>query len=297
MLTDEQPYFSVIMPVYNRAELVKESIDSVLRQTFQDFELICINDGSTDNTLEVLSELEKIDQRIKVISHENKGRCQARNSGIAHAKGKWIAFLDSDDFYLDNHLETLQTLIKRFPSFSGIATELVFEDRIRDHNKCRYYRDFVVLSLDDFADTNPISLNQFCYNKASCPDLLFPEINILAAEDLLFFRMFSNRYKILKSGIITNFVNTHENRSVNLISPELFVYWNVFATNYFIDNFHVPEKIEKSMRQYVQLVISNVYLSAKKTKEGSRELLKVLKYPSTYRNVLFYKALIKLFIN
>lgn len=297
MLTDEQPYFSVIMPVYNRAELVKESIDSVLRQTFQDFELICINDGSTDNTLEVLSELEKIDPRIKVISHENKGRCQARNSGIAHAKGKWIAFLDSDDFYLDNHLETLQTLIKRFPSFSGIATELVFEDRIRDHNKCRYYRDFVVLSLDDFADTNPISLNQFCYNKASCPDLLFPEINILAAEDLLFFRMFSNRYKILKSGIITNFVNTHENRSVNLISPELFVYWNVFATNYFIDNFQVPEKIEKSMRQYVQLVISNVYLSAKKTKEGSRELLKVLKYPSTYRNVLFYKALIKLFIN
>lgn len=61
MLTDEQPYFSVIMPVYNRAELVKQSIDSVLRQTFQDFELICINDGSTDNTLEVLSELEKID--------------------------------------------------------------------------------------------------------------------------------------------------------------------------------------------------------------------------------------------
>ncbi|OQB63172.1 MAG: putative glycosyltransferase EpsJ [Bacteroidetes bacterium ADurb.Bin141] len=297
MLTDEQPYFSVIMPVYNRAELVKQSIDSVLRQTFQDFELICINDGSTDNTLEVLSELEKIDSRIKVVSHENKGRCQARNSGIAHAKGKWIAFLDSDDFYLDNHLETLQNLIKRFPSFSGITTELVFEDRIRDHNKCRYYRDFVVLSLDDFADTNPISLNQFCYNKASCPDLLFPEINILAAEDLLFFRMFSNRYKILKSGIITNFVNTHENRSVNLISPELFVYWNVFATNYFIDNFHVPEKIEKSMRQYVQLVISNVYLSAKKTKEGSRELLKVLKYPSTYRKVLFYKALIKLFIN
>ncbi|MCB8929745.1 MAG: glycosyltransferase [Bacteroidetes bacterium] len=285
------------MPVYNRAELVKQSIDSVLRQTFQDFELICINDGSTDNTLEVLSELEKIDSRIKVVSHENKGRCQARNSGIAHAKGKWIAFLDSDDFYLDNHLETLQNLIRRFPSFSGIATELVFEDRIRDHNKCRYYRDFVVLSLDDFADTNPISLNQFCYNKASCPDLLFPEINILAAEDLLFFRMFSNRYKILKSGIITNFVNTHENRSVNLISPELFVYWNVFATNYFIDNFHVPEKIEKSMRQYVQLVISNVYLSAKKTKEGSRELLKVLKYPSTYRKVLFYKALIKLFIN
>ncbi|MBE7508824.1 MAG: glycosyltransferase [Bacteroidia bacterium] len=285
------------MPVYNRAELVKETIDSVLRQTFRDFELICINDGSTDNTLEVLSELEKIDSRIKVISHENKGRCQARNSGIAHANGRWMAFLDSDDFYLDNHLETLQNLIKRFPSFSGIATELVFEDRIRDHNKCRYYRDFVVLSLDDFADTNPISLNQFCYNKASCPDLLFPEINILAAEDLLFFRMFSNRYKILKSGIITNFVNTHENRSVNLISPELFVYWNVFATNYFIDNFHVPEKIEKSMRQYVQLVISNVYLSAKKTKEGSRELLKVLKYPSTYRKVLFYKALIKLFIN
>lgn len=297
MLTEQQPFFSVIMPVYNRAELVKESIYSVLRQTFCDFELICINDGSTDNTLEVLKEMEHHDSRIKVFSHENKGRCQARNEGIKNAKGKWVAFLDSDDFYLDNHLETLRKLIKRFPSFNGIATELVFEDRIRDHNKCRYYRDFVVLSLEDFAVTNPISLNQFCYHKASNTDLLFPEINILAAEDLLFFRMFSCRFKILKTGIITNFVNTHENRSLNLITPEFFVYWNVFATNYFIDNFSVTESVKRDMQQYVQLVISNVYLSAKKTKEGFRELVKVLKYPSTYRNVLFYKALIKLFIN
>lgn len=297
MLTDQQPYFSVIMPVFNRAELVIKSIDSVLRQSFEDFELICINDGSTDNTLEVLEKMKKSDGRIKLISHENKGRCQARNSGIMRAKGKWIAFLDSDDFYLDNHLQTLHNLIKRFPAFSGIATELVYEDKIRDHTKCRYFRDYVIMSLDDFADNNPISLNQFCYHRESCSDLMFPEINILAAEDLLFFRMFSHRFKILKSATITNYVNIHENRSINLLSPELFVYWNVFATNYFIEKFHVPSEIEKNMRQYVQLIISNVYLSAKKTKEGYRELIKSLKYPSTFRKMLFYRALIKLFIS
>ncbi len=297
MLTDKPPFFSVIMPVYNRADLVKDSIVSVLNQSFKDFELICIDDGSTDNTLQVLKEVSKIDRRIKLISHQNKGRFAARNNGINAASGDWIAFLDSDDYYLENHLSTMYKLVQEFPSFSGIATELVVESKIRDYANCNYYRDQRVFSLSDFAEANPISLNQFCYKKSHYPELLFPDINILTAEDLLFFRMFSFRYKILKSGIITNFVNSHVNRSVNLISTEQFVYWNKFATNYFIDNFSLPTNIKAKMQQYLQLFVSNVYLSSNYTRKGLTELMKVLKYPSTYTDMHFYKAIAKIFIS
>lgn len=297
MLTDKKPFFSVIMPVYNRADLVKDSIVSVLNQSFDDFELICIDDGSTDNTLLVLKEIANRDKRIKLISHQNKGRCAARNEGINAAAGEWIAFLDSDDFYLENHLSIMYQLIQKFPSFSGLATELVVESRIRDYANCNYFKDQKVFDLNDFAEANPISLNQFCYKKSNYPELLFPDINILTAEDLLFFRMFSYKFKILKSGIITNFVNSHVNRSMNLISTEQFVYWNKFATDYFIDNYSLPDKIASKMRQNLQLFISNVYLSSNNIKKGLGELMKVMKYPSTYTDIHFYKAIAKIFIN
>lgn len=297
MLTDKKPFFSVIMPVYNRADLVKDSIASVLSQRFDDFELICIDDGSTDNTLLVLKEIVKKDKRIKLISHQNRGRCAARNEGINAAYGEWIAFLDSDDFYLENHLSIMYQLIQKFPSFSGLATELVVESKIRDYANCNYFKDQKVFDLNDFAEANPISLNQFCYKKSNYPELLFPDINILTAEDLLFFRMFSYKFKILKSGIITNFVNSHVNRSMNLISTEQFVYWNKFATDYFIDNYSLPDKITSKMRQNLQLFISNVYLSSNNIKKGLGELIKVMKYPSTYTDIHFYKAIAKIFIN
>ncbi len=297
MLTDKKPFFSVIMPVYNRADLVKDSIVSVLNQSFDDFELICIDDGSTDNTLLVLKEIANRDKRIKLISHQNKGRCAARNEGINAAAGEWIAFLDSDDFYLENHLSIMYQLIQKFPSFSGLATELVVESKIRDYANCNYFKDQKVFDLNDFAEANPISLNQFCYKKSNYPELLFPDINILTAEDLLFFRMFSYKFKILKSGIITNFVNSHVNRSMNLISTEQFVYWNKFATDYFIDNYSLPDKIASKMRQNLQLFISNVYLSSNNIKKGLGELIKVMKYPSTYTDIHFYKAIAKIFIN
>jgi len=297
MLTDKKPFFSVIMPVYNRADLVKDSIVSVLNQSFDDFELICIDDGSTDNTLLVLKEIANRDKRIKLISHQNKGRCAARNEGINAAAGEWIAFLDSDDFYLENHLSIMYQLTQKFPSFSGLATELVVESKIRDYANCNYFKDQKVFDLNDFAEANPISLNQFCYKKSNYPELLFPDINILTAEDLLFFRMFSYKFKILKSGIITNFVNSHVNRSMNLISTEQFVYWNKFATDYFIDNYSLPDKIASKMRQNLQLFISNVYLSSNNIKKGLGELVKVMKYPSTYTDIHFYKAIAKIFIN
>ena len=89
---------SVIMPVYNRAQTLPKAVRSVLSQTLHEIELLCINDGSTDDTVMVLKELAQKDPRIKVLSQRNAGAGPARNYGLKRAKGEFVAFLDSDEW-------------------------------------------------------------------------------------------------------------------------------------------------------------------------------------------------------
>ena len=90
---------SVIIPAYNRAETIKKCLDSLTSQTYRNIEIICINDGSTDNTLQVLKEYEEKDARVKVFSHENSGAATSRNVGLENATGEYLMFCDSDDWY------------------------------------------------------------------------------------------------------------------------------------------------------------------------------------------------------
>ena len=103
------PFFSIILPTYNRGSFLPRTIGSVLNQTVMDWELIVVDDGSTDNTREVVSSFK--DARIHCIHQENAERSAARNKGIAAAQGDWICFLDSDDEFLANHLEHFQSFI------------------------------------------------------------------------------------------------------------------------------------------------------------------------------------------
>ena len=98
------PLLSVIMPVYNGEKYIAEAIDSILAQTFNDFEFIIIDDGSTDGSLKVLRKYELIDTRVLVITHENRGLPNALNEAIKIARGKWIARMDQDDIALPNRL-------------------------------------------------------------------------------------------------------------------------------------------------------------------------------------------------
>ena len=91
------------MCVYNEEDYVKESVSSVLNQSLEDFELIIINDGSNDNTLNILNEFD--DERIKVFSWDNKGLGASRNYGLDLASGDYVMFLDGDDYFVENALE------------------------------------------------------------------------------------------------------------------------------------------------------------------------------------------------
>jgi len=102
----KNPTVSVIIPTYNRAHLVGRAIESVLNQTYKDFEIIVVDDGSTDNTEDIIRQFQEKDKRIKYIKHDkNKGGSAARNTGIKNSSGYFLSFLDSDDQWLPNKLE------------------------------------------------------------------------------------------------------------------------------------------------------------------------------------------------
>lgn len=115
------PTVSVVMPVYNVAEFVVASVHSVLRQTFRDFELIIVDDGGTDESVAICRAIR--DMRIRIVSQDNRGLAGARNTGIRHARGRYVAFLDSDDLWtpekLDRHVAHLDANPHIGVSFSG----------------------------------------------------------------------------------------------------------------------------------------------------------------------------------
>ena len=90
---------SIIVPVYNKERFLRQCLDSLLDQTYRAIEIICVNDGSTDGSLEILQDYAERDNRIVVIDQENKGAGNARNAGIRIARGRYLQFLDADDFF------------------------------------------------------------------------------------------------------------------------------------------------------------------------------------------------------
>jgi glycosyltransferase involved in cell wall biosynthesis len=113
------PLFTVIIPTFNRAELLREAIQSVLDQTYKDFELIVVDDHSTDNTQQIKDSIQ--DNRMKYIFNDHlKGNSGARNAGIFRAKGKWIAFLDDDDTWFPRKLELVYNKICNIDNSVGL---------------------------------------------------------------------------------------------------------------------------------------------------------------------------------
>ena len=128
------PYFSVVIPLYNKEKEIKRAIDSVLNQTFRDFELIVVNDESTDNSLSVVESIQ--DSRITIISQENKGEFGARNTGIINSHAPYIAFLDGDDEWKPEYLETICSLTIKYPEAGLYCTSRA---NITDENTIVYH--------------------------------------------------------------------------------------------------------------------------------------------------------------
>jgi glycosyltransferase involved in cell wall biosynthesis len=163
------PFFSVVIPLYNKEKYIQATIESVLNQTFLDFEIIVVNDGSTDNSQIVLKSFENT--KIKVYTIKNHGVSYARNYGIEKASAKYIALFDADDFWHENHLSELKKLINCFPD-SGLYCnnyEIFYKKDIKRktvfnfsyNDSCLLVKDFFTASIiDSVAWTSAVAFSK-----------------------------------------------------------------------------------------------------------------------------------------
>ena len=130
---------SIIIPVYNVERYLEECLDSVSNQTLEDIEIICIDDGSTDNSPNILKEYSKKDERIKIVTKENGGQASARNLGIKEAQGEYIAFVDSDDFIEETMFEKLYTKSKDNNLDIAMCKIALYDNQTEGINKNAWY--------------------------------------------------------------------------------------------------------------------------------------------------------------
>jgi glycosyltransferase involved in cell wall biosynthesis len=167
-MSEHHPNVSVVIPTYNREDVISRAIDSVLKQTYTNFEIIIVDDGSTDNTEEVINELQKQHEEIKYFSQDNAGAAVARNHGIRKADGNYIAFLDSDDQWLPEKLETQLELFREsdqvnigFVGANKIICKCDSDDQVvskKDFYKNRFSKEEQPFTLEDFLSLkNPVS--------------------------------------------------------------------------------------------------------------------------------------------
>lgn len=143
------PEVTIVLPTYNRADMILDAIRSVQAQTFQDWEIVVVDDGSTDNTEEVVLSLH--DSRIHYVYQENKGLAGARNTGIRHAHSELITFLDSDDAFLPQKLEWQVGLMKSRPSLGLVAGDFFFADpHLTRLSEARSWQSHPNLTLKDW---------------------------------------------------------------------------------------------------------------------------------------------------
>ena len=147
---------SVIIPVYNAYDYLRPAIDSILDQTLTELEVICIDDGSTDNSLEILKEYQERDPRVRIVTETNAGPGIARNNGIKRARGEYLAFLDADDFYEPTFLEELYTVAVRDSLDIAIARYDIYNDR-----RARFEPNISSDHGEIFEDGNVISKNSY----------------------------------------------------------------------------------------------------------------------------------------
>lgn len=134
---------SVIIPLYNKEQIIEKCIQSVLSQDYKDFEVVIVNDGSTDRSAEIVKGIE--DSRIRLIEQKNGGPSKARNTGVKNAKGEWVVFLDADDEFLPGALKKFSSLIQTHPNIGMFGCANIRTDGKNIVKSCKvkdgYYKN------------------------------------------------------------------------------------------------------------------------------------------------------------
>ncbi len=203
----KSPFFSIIIPTFNRAHTIRTPIDSILKQTFTDWELIIVDDGSTDNTKEIVESYG--DLRIQYVWQENQKESAARNYGIRIANAEWICFQDSDDEYLTHHLQTLYEAISQHPTEKVIKSGLIIYENGKEIHRTG-------LEPASKYDSFPFEcFHTIAFHKCVCCEIQFNE-KFYLGEDFHFLLKVGQKYAFLNLSTYTG-IHNYNSHTSNII--------------------------------------------------------------------------------
>ncbi len=238
--------FSIILPTYNRAKMLPVAIESVLLQEYTNWELIIVDDGSTDNTKQVVQQYN--DNRIKYIWQENQERSAARNNGINKASGNYICFLDSDDYLLSNHLAEFYSCIEQ----NGEKFAIYFCNTM-----CEYKGEISEVKQTyintrnsiEFAFANTIGVPRVCIPTRYMLKHNFNPLISIGEDKDLWIRI-ASELNFIHNNKYTTVYKEHDNRSVSLSN-----------TRSFIDTYHLLKQLRNKNSKHISSRIANKTIS------------------------------------
>ena len=241
------PSFSILIPVFNKEKFVAKTIKSVLSQTFADFEIIVINDGSTDKSeAEILA---IADERIRYFSKKNEGVAVARNIGIAKASADYICFLDADDFWFPNFLQTMNHYIQKLPDEKVFACAIEIET-----NKKTFPAKYSINKKSDYEIVNFFEASQkeaVLWTSAVCihkevfkKSGVFDEQLKISEDTDLWIRIGLNYKVVFIQQILARYVFDEKSISRNL---------NYIFEDAFFEKQAKEEKLNPALKKYMDL--------------------------------------------
>lgn len=273
------PTISVIITTYNRADLLPRAIDSVLNQTYKDFELIIVDDGSTDNTREIVENFKQKDSRMVYIYQENQGLPSALNKGLSVVRGEFIAFLDSDDEWLPLKLEKQYLILKENNKYSGVTC---YGNIIYESGSKKYYVS--LLKQKNGATINDLLLGKFpaipssllikkeVINKTGYYDEFFK----LSTDADMMIRIFKNNFKIyvIEEPLFNYFIHQKNLTGITAESKTLSIRQRIKeAERLILKHQDVYNKI-KPAKSLMLRYLSTYYKLDKQTKKSFEYLIK-----------------------
>ena len=284
--------FSVVIPLYNKEIHVYRTVNSVLNQTYQGFEIIVVNDGSTDDGRKIVSEID--DERIKIVDQDNQGVSAARNKGTAEAAYEYIAFLDADDEWLPDYLSEQIKLIEKFPQCGAYATavETIRPNGVIFHPPLGSLSESAWVGLiPNIFELFQLSLSGFLPSSIVVPVKIINEvggfpIGVKLMEDITCWIKISIGYPIAfnakRLAIYHQESTNRSNINRNLIEPPFCSFIDKMILEGKLNGQLALAALEFSAQQKIFVAVENIMIG---NKFYAIQLLKSCSYTKKYKNL------------
>jgi len=271
--------FSIVIPLYNKELSIQSTICSVLNQRFQDFEILVVNDGSTDNSVNAVEKIN--DARIRLINQTNQGVSAARNRGITEAQFEWIVFIDGDDLWLENHLTEVTKMIAAFPAEKFFTTSFIYSD---NRSLFKHKRNSTVFKVENYFKqatkellvwTGTAVIHKECFDTVGLYNT-----SLKNGEDTELWNRMARKFDLVKSSHITAIYRIEaENRTT--LSRDL--------ESTYIYNIDFSKINDLTENNYFKEMIANRLYQYGRSKDITNFLKLKRKYPSiTYVDIIQY---------